>query len=64
MGGGPSNSPPKQANPFDDEKQLVESPDSKLQSSPTWSWEIADFSVRPFSLLPLQYWPQLILFGQ
>jgi hypothetical protein len=55
MGGGPSNSPPKQANPFDDEKQLVESPDSKLQSSPTWSWEIADFSVRPFSLLPLQY---------
>ncbi|KAG2173987.1 hypothetical protein INT44_000101 [Umbelopsis vinacea] len=44
MGGGPSNSPPKQMIVNDSEKQLVESPDSKLQNSPTWSWEIADFS--------------------
>ncbi|KAH8555943.1 rab-GTPase-TBC domain-containing protein [Umbelopsis sp. PMI_123] len=43
MGGGPSNSPPKQMTTFDDEKQLVESTESKAQNSLTWSWEIADF---------------------
>ncbi|CAO3676261.1 unnamed protein product [Umbelopsis vinacea] len=59
MGGGPSNSPPKQANPFDDEKQLVESPDSKLQSSPTWSWEIADFSNTENDTLSNRLYPVL-----